>query len=91
MQDAAPIVGTSIGKPKLGYMQVPFMMLEPALVQMGLPKKTAALVIEMWKGANAGLVAPLEQRSAKNTTPTTLESFVTDVFAPAYSSMAAKA
>src|SRR3984885_15705636 len=91
MKEAAPIVGASIGKPKLGYMQVPFMMLEPALVQAGLPKKTAALVIEMWKGANAGLVVPLEQRSAKNTTPTTLESFVTEVFAPAYSSIAAKA
>ena len=50
-------------------------MLEPALVQMGLPKSTAALLIEMWKGANAGLIAPLEQRTAKNTTPTTLESF----------------
>jgi len=91
MKEATAIVGASIGKPKLGYMQVPFMMLEPALVQMGLPKKTAALVIEMWKGANAGLVVPLEQRSAKNTTPTPLESFVTEVFAPAYSSMAAKA
>jgi uncharacterized protein YbjT (DUF2867 family) len=91
MKEAAPIVGASIGKPKLGYMQVPFMMLEPALVQAGLPKKTAALVIEMWKGANAGLVVPLEQRSAQNTTPTTLESFVTEVFAPAYSSVAAKA
>src|SRR5271163_1302567 len=91
MKEAASIVGSSIGKPKLGYMQVPFMMLEPALVQMGLPKNTAGLLIEMWKGANAGLVVPLEQRSAKNTTPTTLESFVTEVFAPAYSSMAAKA
>ena len=91
MKEAAPIVGSSIGKPKLGYMQVPFMMLEPALVQIGMPKKTAALLVEMWKGANAGLIVPLEQRSAKNTTPTTLESFVTEVFAPAYASMAAKA
>ncbi len=91
MKDAASIVGNAIGKAKLSYMQVPFMMLEPALVQMGLPKKTAALVIEMWKGGNAGLIVPLEQRSAKNTTPTTLESFVTEVFAPAYQAQAAKA
>ncbi|HXN74555.1 MAG TPA: NmrA family NAD(P)-binding protein [Candidatus Acidoferrales bacterium] len=84
MKEAASIVGKSIGKPNLGYMQVPFMMLEPALVQMGLPKKTATLLIEMWKGANAGLIVPQEQRSAKNTTPTTIESFVTEVFAPAY-------
>src|ERR1700722_16675739 len=61
MKEAASIVGKSIDKPKLGYMQVPFMMLEPALVQMGLPKKTAALLIEMWKSANAGLIVPQEQ------------------------------
>jgi uncharacterized protein YbjT (DUF2867 family) len=91
MKEAASIVGKSIGKPDLGYMQVPFMMLEPALVQMGLPKNTAALLIEMWKGANAGLIVPLEQRSAKNTTPTTLESFAAEVFAPAYAAKAAGA
>jgi uncharacterized protein YbjT (DUF2867 family) len=91
MKEAASIVGKAIGKPNLGYMQVPFMMLEPALVQMGLPKKTAALLIEMWKGANAGLIAPEEQRSPKNTTPTTLESFVTEVFAPVYAEKAAGA
>lgn len=84
MKEAASIVGKAIGKPDLGYMQVPFMMLEPALVQMGLPKSTAALMIEMWKAGNAGLVAPQEQRSAKNTTPTTLESFVAEIFAPVY-------
>ncbi len=91
MKEAASIVGNAIGKPKLGYMQVPFMMLEPALVQMGLPKSTAALLIEMWKGANAGLIVPLEQRSAKNTTPTTLEAFAAEVFAPAYAAKAAGA
>jgi uncharacterized protein YbjT (DUF2867 family) len=84
MKEAASVVGAAIGKPKLSYTQVPFMMLEPALVQMGMPKTTAALLIEMWKGANAGLIAPLEQRSAKNTTPTTIETFVAEVFAPAY-------
>jgi hypothetical protein len=63
--------------------------LEPALVQMGLPKSTAALLIEMWKGANAGLIAPQEQRTAKNTTPTTLESFAEEVFAPEFLSKTA--
>lgn len=84
MKEAATVVGKAIGKPNLGYMQVPFMILEPALTQMGMPKSTAALLIEMWKGANAGLVAPQETRSAKNTTPTTLESFAAEVFAPAF-------
>jgi hypothetical protein len=84
MKEAATIIGKSIGKPDLKYMQVPFMMLEPALVQMGMPKSTAALMIEMWKGSIAGNVAPQEARTAKNTTPTTLESFAAEIFAPAY-------
>jgi len=84
MNEAASIIGNAIGKPNFAYMQVPFLVLEPALVQMGLPKKTADLVIEMWKGANAGLIVPLEARSAKNATPTTIETFVAEVFAPAY-------
>jgi uncharacterized protein YbjT (DUF2867 family) len=84
MKEVAATIGKAIGKPGLSYMQVPFVMLEPALVQMGLPKSSAALMIEMGKAANAGLVAPEEPRSANNTTPTTLESFVAEVFAPAY-------
>jgi len=84
MKEVAKIVGEAIGKPKLSYMHVPAMMLEPALVQTGMPKKTAKLLIEMWKAGNSGLLTPLEKRSAENTRPTTIESFVTEVFAPAY-------
>ncbi len=84
MQEAASVVGKSIGKPNLEYVQMPSTMFEPALLQMGLPKKTADLIIEMWNGANAGLIVPQERRSAINTTATPLEWFVERVFAPAY-------
>jgi uncharacterized protein YbjT (DUF2867 family) len=84
MKEAASVVGNAIGKPNLQYVQMPSETLEPALLQMGLPKKTAELIIEMWDGANAGLIVPQEKRSALNTTPTTLEWFVERVFAPAY-------
>ena len=84
MKEAASVVGNSIGKPNLEYVQMPSTMLGPALLQMGLPKKTVELIIEMWAGANAGLIVPQEKRSALNTTPTTLEWFVERVFAPAY-------
>ena len=60
------------------------MMLEQALLQVGLPKRTAELIIEMWNGANAGLIVPQQERSSRNSTPTTLESFVETVFTPAY-------
>jgi uncharacterized protein YbjT (DUF2867 family) len=91
LKEVATIVGKAIGKPSLGYMQVPFMMLEPALVEIGFPRSTARLIIEMWKAMNAGLLAPVEPRSAKNTTSTTIESFVSEVLAPAFLSKTAGA
>lgn len=84
MDDAASIVGKAIGKPDVAYAQLPSVMLKTALQQMGLPNKTVELVLEMWDGANVGLIVPLEVRSPRNTTPTTLESFVSETFAPAY-------
>jgi uncharacterized protein YbjT (DUF2867 family) len=91
MKDAASVVGAAIGNPHLGYMQVPFIMLEPALVKMGLSKTSAALVLEMWKGANAGLIVPQQPRTAQNTTPTTIECFAQEVFAPAYNAQSTAA
>jgi uncharacterized protein YbjT (DUF2867 family) len=84
MREAASIVGGAIGNPNLAYVWVPSAALGQAIIEMGLPKKSAELLVEMWDGANAGLIVPQEVRSAKNTTPTSLESFVTHVFAPAY-------
>jgi uncharacterized protein YbjT (DUF2867 family) len=91
MRDVAAILGRAIGKPNLAYVQMPFMLLESALTSMGLPKTSAALIIEMWKSANEGLLAPQEPRSEKNTTPTTLQQFAEEVFAPQFQRRAAKA
>lgn len=84
MNEAASIVGKALGNPDVSYLQMPSPILEAALLKMGLPKKTTELIIEMWDGANAGLIVPQEKRSPRNTTPTTLESFVTETFVPAY-------
>ena len=84
MKEAASIVGNSIGMPNLEYLQLSATVLEASLLGMGLPKKTVGLIVEMWDGANAGLIVPQEKRSPKNTTSTTLESFVAKAFAPAY-------
>jgi hypothetical protein len=54
------------------------------LTQLGVPLKGAAMYIEMYKSINAGVLVPLEPRSPENTTPTSFERFVQDVFAPAY-------
>jgi uncharacterized protein YbjT (DUF2867 family) len=84
MKEVASVIGKAIGKPSLHYMHVPFLVLEPALVKMGMPKSSAALIIEMWKAGKEGLVAPTEPRSPKNTTQTTIEQFVEEVFVPVY-------
>lgn len=84
MNEAASVIGKAIGKPDLAYVQLPDGVMESALLKMGLPKKSVELFIEMWQGANAGRIEPVEKRSEKNTTPTTLEWFVGSVFAPAY-------
>jgi uncharacterized protein YbjT (DUF2867 family) len=90
-EEAARILGGEIGKPKLSYQQFPSFLVEQALKQMGLPAKTAALMSEMNDAANDGLLNPLELRSERNTTPTTLETFAKEVFAPAYKAKAANA
>lgn len=84
MNEAAGIVGKAVGRPDIRYAQIPCPILGAALAQMGLPVKTADLIVEMWEGANAGLMQPQEERSARNTTPTSLETFVAETFAPAF-------
>jgi len=84
MNEAASIVGKAINKPDVTYIQLPSSALQDTFLKMGLPQKTAELIIEMWEGANAGLIVPQEVRSARNTTPTALESFITETFVPAY-------
>jgi hypothetical protein len=51
---------------------------------MGIPPKGAAMYIEMYKAINTGVLTPLEPRSPENTTPTSFENFVQDVFTAAY-------
>jgi uncharacterized protein YbjT (DUF2867 family) len=84
MTEATAVIARGIGKPDLRYEQFPYDQVQHALTQLGVPPKGAALYIEMYKAINAGVLIPLEQRSPENTTPTSFEQFVQDVFAPAY-------
>ena len=88
MADAVAVMSRGIGKPDLRYVQFSYEQVEQTLVQMGLWAKTAAYLIEMFQGFNDGIVAGLEPRGAVNTTPTSIETFVKEVFAPAYQGIA---
>jgi uncharacterized protein YbjT (DUF2867 family) len=91
MTEAAAVIARGIGKPDLRYEQFPYDQVQQVLTQMGVPPKGAALYIEMYKAINAGVLIPQEPRSPENTTPTSFEQFVQDVFAPAYRGVAATA
>ncbi len=57
---------------------------ECRLCDSGIPPNGAAMYIEMYKAINAGVPVPQDPRSPENTTPTSFENFIRDVFAPAY-------
>jgi uncharacterized protein YbjT (DUF2867 family) len=91
MSEATAVIARGIDKPDLRYEQFPYDQVEQALTQMGVPPKGAALYIEMYKAINAGVLIQQEPRSPENTTPTSFEQFVQDVFAPAYRGVTATA
>ena len=84
MAEATAVIGRGIGQPDLEHKQLPYEPVEQALTQLGITPKGAAMYIEMYKAINTGVLIPLEPRSPENTTPTSLETFVQDVFAPEY-------
>jgi uncharacterized protein YbjT (DUF2867 family) len=88
MNEVVAIIGKALNKPDLRYAQFPYDQVEQVLVQMATPAKTAAYFIEMLEGFNNGIVVGTEPRSAENTTPTSIELFVREVFVPAYQGLA---
>ncbi len=82
--EVAKIIGAAIGKPDLGYRQMPGVQLKPALMQMGMSGNMADLLLEMSDSLNSGYMKTLEPRSPATSTPTTLEMFAAEEFAPAY-------
>jgi len=89
--EVAKIVGAAIGKPNLEYQLVPTAQLKPVLMQMGMSSNMADLLLEMADGLNSDHMKMLEPRSPANTTPTTLETFVAEIFLSAYRGKASSA
>jgi uncharacterized protein YbjT (DUF2867 family) len=91
MSEVAQSTGGAIGKPDLRYIQAPDEQLRPALIQLGMSSNMADLILEMSAALNSGYMRALEQRSAKNTTPTSYETFVREEFLPQYGGKSAAA
>ena len=90
-KEVAKIVGAAIGKPDLAYHLVPAAQLKPVLMQMGMSSNMADLLLEMADALNSGHMKMLEPRSPANATPTSLETFVGEIFLPAYRGKASSA
>jgi uncharacterized protein YbjT (DUF2867 family) len=91
MSGVTAIVGRAINNPVLRYVQFSYEQVGQALAGMGIPPKTAESFVEMYRGINDGIVVNEEPRSASNTTPTSFETFVQEVFVPASRGKAASA
>ncbi|HXJ92824.1 MAG TPA: NmrA family NAD(P)-binding protein [Terriglobia bacterium] len=90
-QEVASVIGKAIGKPDLVYSQLPPQQLKPALVQMGMSSNMADLLLEMAEALNSGYMRALEPRSERNSTSTSLETFVSEEFVPRFHGRAASA
>jgi len=91
MNEVASVIGKALKNNELRYVQFPYDQVEQVLTQMGTPAKTAACFIEMFQGFNTGVCEGLEPRSPANTTPTSIETFIKEVFVPAYQGRAVSA
>ncbi len=84
MNEVAMAISKALNSSELRYVQFPYDQVEKVLAQLGAPPKSAASMIEMFHGINEGLVAPQEPRTTANSTPTSIETFIKDVFVPAF-------
>ena len=91
MTEVTAAIARGIGKPDLRYVQFSYDQMQQGLTQAGFSPKKAAVYIEMFTAINTGILAAQEPRSLENSTPTSFEKFVEDVFAPAYRGKASAA
>jgi uncharacterized protein YbjT (DUF2867 family) len=84
MDEATAIIGKAIEKPDLKYVQLPGEQMQPIFIQMGMSQNVASLILEMAEALNSGHMRALEQRSQRNTTSTSFETFVQEEFLPVF-------
>lgn len=84
MREVTTILGTAIGRPELPYVEFSAADFHAGLLAAGIASPMADLFVEMIHGFNTGHCHALTTRSAETTTPTTLEQWAREVFAPAF-------
>ncbi len=89
MTETTAALGNAIGDPDLRYVQFSYEDTRAALVGLGLSASVADGLVEMYRAMNDGTLEVTAERSAENTTPTRIEEFAAEVFAPAYAGASA--
>lgn len=74
--EATRIIGESIGKPDLKYVQFSYADEAKALVDAGMSQSFAEQYVEMTRAFNEERIKPRNGRTPENTTPTRFEDFV---------------
>ena len=80
MTEVTAAIGRASCRPGLQYRQISYDQFRGFLKQMGVSQRTAKMVVEMAEAQNSGYVRALEERSQRNTTPTSYEDFVAEDF-----------
>ena len=85
MNEVTAALAHAIGQPNLPYITFPYDQAREGMRQAGLNDSFVEGYIGLSEGINEG-VFNTEKRDAHSTTPTTIESFATNIFKPAFQS-----
>jgi uncharacterized protein YbjT (DUF2867 family) len=83
-REVASILGAAVGKADLAYVEFSCEDFRKGLLGAGFSASVADAFVEMYTAFNEGRIQSTVTRTAASTTPTTLETFAREVFAPAY-------
>ncbi len=83
-QEATAAIAQAIGRPELPYVPFSYDDAHKGMMGAGLSENMASLYIEMTRSLNEEKLMVHEARTDASTTPTTLEEFTQEVFAPAF-------
>jgi uncharacterized protein YbjT (DUF2867 family) len=83
-RQATAILGAAIGRPDLPYVEWSCEQAREHLLRAGLSASRAEALLQLQAALNEEPANLYPPRDSANTTPTTLEAFAHDTFAPAY-------
>lgn len=86
MAEATAALGKAIGRPELPYVQFPYEQAEQEIIGAGLSPSMAGLYVEMARNVNEHGLFRNVPRDARSTTPTRLEDWAQQAYAPTFNS-----